>query len=71
MAMSVVDIDCWHKNLTVLPRLSADGYDHFIEKHQVVKETTVRGYKFFLESYVHDVEGKFCEVSIQTAGVRV
>jgi len=49
----------FRRNLTVLPHLDANELDKFIEKERVVKETSIRGYRFFLEGYVHDVEGWF------------
>jgi len=48
----------WHTNLKVLPHLQAEVIDNFISANNVVKETSIRGYKFFLEGFVHDVEGK-------------
>ena len=47
----------WHTNLTVLPRLSGECVDNFVSQQSIAKETIIRGYKFFLENYIHDVQG--------------
>ena len=47
----------WSTLLSVLPKLTGEAVDQFVKKQCVAKETSVRGYKFFLESYVHDVAG--------------
>ena len=66
MAVGGVDVVNWHINLRVLPRLCAEGVEQFITQYRVVKETSVRGYKFFLEGYVHDVEGTVLQLSLST-----
>ena len=47
----------WHTNLTVLPRLSGECVDNFVSQQSIAKETSIRGYKFFLGNYIHDVQG--------------
>ena len=63
----------WHKNLTVLPVISAAAVERFISTENVVKETTIRGYKFFVESYIHNVEGWSmlykCHAHLSSVGV--
>jgi len=57
----------WHTNLNVLSHLEAQLIDDFVSVNNVVKETSIGGYKFFLEGFVHDVKGKLfvsCEVAI-------
>lgn len=51
--------DClWHSTLSILPHISGEAIDNFVSSENVVNETTIRGYKFFLENYIHDVQGK-------------
>ncbi|KAK2556425.1 hypothetical protein P5673_021662 [Acropora cervicornis] len=48
--------DFWHKNLKTVPRFSTSFIDKFTADHLPIKATLVRGYKFFYEDYIHDVE---------------
>ena len=48
--------DFWHKNLKT--RFSTSFIDKFTADHLINKATLVRGYKFFYEDYIHDVEGE-------------
>jgi hypothetical protein len=57
-ASSIVSME-WHLNLSVLPKLTGETVDKFVSQQSVAKETSNRGYKFYLESYIHDVQGKF------------
>jgi hypothetical protein len=50
-------VERWHTLLSVLPTLSGDSVDNFVKQQCVAKETSLRGYKFFVESYIHDVQG--------------
>ena len=50
--------DFWHKNLKTVPRFSTSFIDKFAADHLPIKATLVRGYKFFYEDYIHDVEGE-------------
>jgi len=50
--------DFWHKNLKTVPRFSTSFIDKFTADHLPIKATLVRGYKFFYEDYIHDVEGE-------------
>jgi len=50
--------DFWHKNLKTVPRFSPSFIDKFAADHLPIKATLVRGYKFFYEDYIHDVEGE-------------
>jgi hypothetical protein len=47
----------WNTLLSVLPTLSGDSIDNFVREQSVAKETTFRGYKFFVESNIHGVQG--------------
>ena len=62
--------EVWHCNLVDTPSFT----DAFIEKmaseNLPVKETLTRGYKFFHESYIHDVEGKLPAVYLQWTSAR-
>ena len=49
----------WHGGLSVLPTISGGEVDRIVNLQSVLRETSVRGYKFFLEQYIHDVEGKY------------
>ena len=60
MAVCVGEQRRWHTNLTVLSRLSGECVDNFVSQQSIAKETSVRGYKFFLENYIHDVQGTLC-----------
>ena len=48
--------DFWHKNLKTVPRFSKSFIDKFAADHLPIKATLVRGYKFFYEDYIHNVE---------------
>jgi len=50
--------DFWHKNLKTIPRFSTSFIDKFAADHLPIRATLVRGYKFFYEDYIHDVEGE-------------
>jgi hypothetical protein len=52
----------WHTNLTVMPRVSGECVENFVSQQSVSKDTSIRGYKFFLENYIHDVQGTLCYV---------
>ena len=56
--METVKRDLWHKNLSILPVLPAGFIESFVEQQKTVAVTSERGYKFFLEGFVHDFEGK-------------
>jgi hypothetical protein len=47
----------WITLLSVLPALSGDSVENFVKQQSVAKDTSLRGYKFFVESYIHDVQG--------------
>ena len=58
MAASTSGDLTWHSSLSVLPKISGDAVDRFVSLQAIAQETSLRGYKFFLESYIHDVKGK-------------
>ena len=47
----------WHKNFTEIPSITDELIDFFSAEVLSIKATLTRGYKFFYESYIHDVEG--------------
>ena len=50
--------DFWHKSLKTVPKIE-HSYIYFIVKEKSpVKQSMDRGYKFFSESYIHEIEGK-------------
>jgi hypothetical protein len=61
MAATNSDNVVWHTSLTALPNIPGDTVERFVSMPSVAKETSLRGYKFFLESYIHDVQGKKLE----------
>ena len=48
---------CQSKNSFNFPLINRATMDSFVLKQAVAKETSIGGYKFFLEIYIHDVEG--------------
>jgi hypothetical protein len=57
LQISKISMSGWGKNLRNLPVVSGEVMDNFVQKQSLAKETSLRGYKFFLESYVHEFEG--------------
>jgi hypothetical protein len=51
----------WSKRLINIPIISGEEMDNFVKKQAIAKETSLRGYKFFIENYIHDIEG-LCDV---------
>jgi hypothetical protein len=47
----------WNTLLLVLPALSGYSIDNFVKQQSVAKETSLQDYEFFVESYIHDVQG--------------
>ena len=58
MAFSTLVNAKWHTSLKVLPRISGETVKYFVSQQYVAIQASVRGYKFFLEGYIHDVQGK-------------
>lgn len=48
----------WHKNLQDVPIFPEGAIGTIIERLKNVKFTTSRAYKFFLEGFIHEVEGE-------------
>jgi len=48
----------WHKNINGLPKISNSYIENYAEKHLPIKFNVTRGYKFFNEDYIHDIEGE-------------
>jgi hypothetical protein len=42
-------VERWHTLLSVLPTLSGDSVNNFVKQQCVAKETSLRGYKFFVQ----------------------
>ena len=57
--MADVTSSVWHSDLSCLPIISGETVDEFIKLHCIASETSVRGYSFFREQYVHNFEGNF------------
>ena len=53
----------WHRNLVDIPSFTNAFIEKMANDNLLVKVTLTRGYKFFHESYIHDVEGKLPAVS--------
>ena len=53
----------WHRNLVDIPSFTNAFIEKMANDNLPVKVTLTRGYKFFHESYIHDVEGKLPAVS--------
>ena len=51
----------WHKYLGRLPTFRCGELEKHILENKAVKVTSEKGYKFFLEGYIHDFEGRFAE----------
>jgi hypothetical protein len=54
--MANVNSSVWHGDLSCLPIISGGTVDKFIELHYIANNTSVRGYSFFREQYMHDFE---------------
>jgi hypothetical protein len=59
--MKMPDSNLWHHDLSYLPNISGEAVDKCILLQCVAKETSVRGYKFFHEHFIHEFEGKFVD----------
>jgi len=42
-------VEIWHTDLSNFPVISSEVFDKFVIRHTTATETTVRGYKFFLQ----------------------
>jgi hypothetical protein len=56
----------WHMHLNVLPQISGETVEVFVSSQSLAKETSIRGYKFFHESFIHDVQGMNIELCLAT-----
>ena len=59
----------WHKDIRNIPRFSGSDLDQFVQENKKVKVSSDRGYKFFLEGYVHDIFGELI-TRYDTLGIR-
>ena len=55
-------VEFWHKNLRNIPQFTNAFIEKFASENLPIKVTLTRGYKFFHESYIHDVEGMFSTI---------
>lgn len=55
---SSISSEFWHRNLVDIPSFTNAFIEKMASENLPVKVTLTRGYKFFHESYIHDVEGK-------------
>ena len=56
--MEATKRDLWHKNF--LPELPASFIESLLKQQKTVAVTSDKAYKFFIEGYVHEFEGKIC-----------
>ena len=57
---SMGDPGCWSRSLASLCEINhADVRRIAIELSKTNKKSIAKGYKFFWDSYVHNIEGKF------------
>lgn len=57
MASDVGIVDVWHRDLSILPVITGECVDNFVKLQCVATDTSIGGYKFFQECYIHDLEG--------------
>lgn len=62
-ASTSISSEFWHRNLVEIPSFTNAFIEKFASENLPVKVTLTRGYKFFYESYIHDVEGKLPALS--------
>ena len=62
-ASTSISSEFWHRNLVEIPSFTNAFVEKLAGENLPVKVTLTRGYKFFYESYIHDVEGKLPAVS--------
>jgi len=58
-----ISSEFWHRNLVDIPSFTNAFIEKMASENLPVKMTLTRGYKFFCESHIHDVEGKLPAVS--------
>ena len=60
----------WHKRLKSVPNI-AHSYFYFIVKQKSpVRQSIDRGYKFFSESYIREIEGKCSNLPVNNFKTR-
>ena len=62
-ASTSISSEFWHRNPVDIPSFTKAFIEKMAGQNLAVKVTLTRGYKFFYESYIHDVEGKLPAVS--------
>lgn len=58
MELTEKSSEVWHLCLSSLPEFSSVILEEFIDSNKATKVKSDRGYKFFLEGYVHQFEGR-------------
>ena len=61
----------WHTNLDKLPTMTASEVEEFLKKNTLAKQTTSRGYQFFIEGYLHKIEVSYMTSITGEADVRM
>ena len=59
VAMATVSVvsEFWHKNLDQIPVITGSFIEKFARENLPIKATLSRGYKFYHEGFIHDVQG--------------
>ena len=59
VAMATVSVvsEFWHKNLDQIPVITGSFIEKFAQENLPIKATLSRGYKFYHEGFIHDVQG--------------
>lgn len=55
-----VEFEFWYKNIIKIFKVINFFVEDFVEKNLLIKVIVIRGYKFFYEEYIYDIEGEFC-----------
>ena len=70
VAMATVSVvsEFRHKNLDQIPVITGSFIEKFAQENLPIKATLSRGYKFYHEGFIHDVQGlwfsiKMCSIS--------
>ena len=59
VAMATVSVvsEFWHKNFDQIPVITGSFIQKFAQENLPIKATLSRGYKFYHEGFIHDVQG--------------
>ena len=61
---TLISSEFWQRNLVDIPSFTNAFIEKMASENLAVKVTLTRGYKFFHESYIHDIEGKLPAVYV-------